>query len=77
MAVVHGDCGWPKVGDRVQVATAVPCGQCHPCGMGWLTMCQRIKAHGFHYPGRLAELMPVGEKAISMGAVNLIPDGLP
>jgi L-iditol 2-dehydrogenase len=66
----------PAVGDRVQVATAVPCGHCYPCSMGWQTMCERIMAHGFHYPGGLAELMPVQREALEMGAVNRIPDDL-
>ncbi|MGI8626179.1 MAG: zinc-dependent dehydrogenase [Geodermatophilaceae bacterium] len=75
VVAVGEDCTW-RVGDRVQVATAVPCGRCPSCGKGWLTMCERIMAHGFHYPGALAELMPVASEAIAMGAVNSIPDGL-
>lgn len=77
VAATGDGCTWPRVGDRVQIATAVPCGRCRPCGNGWLTMCERIMAHGFHYPGGLAELMPVAAEAIAMGAVNPIPDALP
>jgi L-iditol 2-dehydrogenase len=66
-----------QVGDRVQIATAIPCGRCHACGRGWLTMCTRIKAHGFHYPGGLAEFMAVQPEALAMGALNPIPEGLP
>jgi L-iditol 2-dehydrogenase len=76
VAVLGEGCTWPEVGTRVQIATAIPCGRCRACGRGWLTMCERIKAHGFHYPGGLAELMPVEPEAIAMGGVNPIPDGL-
>lgn len=75
IAVVGSGCS-VAVGSRVQIATAVPCGRCRPCARGWLTMCSQIMAHGFHYPGGLAEYMPVGPEVIAMGGVNPIPDGL-
>ncbi|HEY1627355.1 MAG TPA: zinc-dependent dehydrogenase [Streptosporangiaceae bacterium] len=76
VAVLGEGCEWPELGARVQIATAIPCGRCRACGRGWQTMCERIKAHGFHYPGGLAELMAVNPEVIAMGGVNPIPDGL-
>lgn len=76
VAAVGEGCAWPAVGERVQVATAIPCGRCYPCAMGWQTMCNRMKAHGNHYPGALAELMPVTADELSIGGVNRIPADL-
>jgi L-iditol 2-dehydrogenase len=63
-----------RVGDRVTVAAAVPCGQCRFCVQGWRNMCSSIKAHGNHYPGGFAEYMAVMPEVIEQGAVNRIPD---
>lgn len=62
-----------EVGSRVAVANAVPCGHCVPCQRGWLNMCDDVKAHGFHYPGGLAEYMAVQPEAVLAGAVHHIP----
>ena len=64
----------PRVGDRVTVAAAVPCGQCRYCVRGWRNMCTLVKAHGNHYPGGFAEYMAVMPEVIEQGAVNRIPD---
>ncbi len=63
-------------GDRVAVAPAIPCGQCHYCRQGWQTMCDNLKAIGYHYDGGFAELMKVPATAVTNGCVNLIPENV-
>lgn len=63
-----------KMGDRVTVAAAVPCGQCRFCVRGWRNMCASVKAHGNHYPGGFAEYMAVMPEVLAQSAINRIPD---
>lgn len=63
-----------KVGDRVAVANAIPCGRCRFCLKGWRNMCTAVKAHGSHYPGGFAEYLGVAPRVIEQGGVNPIPD---
>jgi len=67
--------GW-RVGDRVAVAPAVPCGECLYCHRGWQTMCDNLTAIGYHYDGGFAEYLLVPEHAVRNGCVNRIPDGV-
>ncbi len=62
-----------KVGDRVTVANAIPCGRCRFCLKGWRNMCTSVKAHGSHYPGGFAEYLAVAPRVIEQGGVNPIP----
>ena len=66
-----------KEGDRVAVAPAIPCGKCYYCRKGQQTMCDNLKAIGYHYDGGFAEYMLVPEDAVLNGCVNKIPDNLP
>ncbi len=63
-------------GDRVQVAAAIPCGECYYCQRGWQSMCANLTAIGYHYDGGFAEYLLVPEKALRNGCVNRIPQGL-
>ncbi|HPP13419.1 MAG TPA: zinc-dependent dehydrogenase, partial [bacterium] len=63
-------------GERVTVAPAIPCGRCHYCRRGWPTMCDNLKAIGYHYDGGFAQLMKVPAIAVANGCVNRIPDNV-
>lgn len=63
-----------KVGDRVTVANAIPCGRCRFCVRGWRNMCTNVMAHGSHYPGGFAEYMAVMPRVIEQGGVSRIPN---
>ncbi|MCM8786056.1 MAG: zinc-dependent dehydrogenase [Candidatus Omnitrophica bacterium] len=65
-----------KEGDRVAIAPAIPCGRCYYCRKGQQTMCDNLKAIGYHYDGGFAEYMLVPEDAVLNGCVNKIPDTL-
>lgn len=65
-----------KEGDRVAVAPVVPCGTCYYCRKGQQTMCDDLKAIGYHYDGGFSEYMLVPENAVLNGCVNKIPDNL-
>ncbi|HOC02339.1 MAG TPA: alcohol dehydrogenase catalytic domain-containing protein, partial [bacterium] len=65
-----------KVGDRVTVAPAIPCGECYYCRRGWQSMCDNLKTIGYQFDGGFAEYMVIPEVAIRNGCVNIIPDGL-
>ncbi|MCX7917151.1 MAG: zinc-dependent dehydrogenase [bacterium] len=65
-----------KEGDKVVVAPAIPCGRCYYCRKGQQTMCDNLKAIGYHYDGGFAEYMLIPENAVLNGCVNKIPDNL-
>ena len=65
-----------KEGDRVAVAPAIPCGRCLYCRKGYQSMCDNLKAIGYHYDGGFAEYMRVPEDAVRNGCVNKVPDNV-
>ena len=65
-----------KMGQRVAVAPAVPCGECYYCRRGIQSMCLNLKGIGYHFDGGFAQFMVVPEVAIRNGCVNLILDDL-
>ena len=65
-----------KEGDRVAVAPAIPCGRCYYCRKGYQSMCDNLKAIGYHYNGGFAEYMLVPEDAVRNGCVNKIPENV-
>ena len=67
--------GW-RVGDRVQVIAAIPCGQCAECRRGRMTVCPNQESMGYHYDGGFAEFMRVPAKVLAVNGVNRIPDGV-
>ena len=58
-----------KVGDRVVIAPAIPCGECRTCRRGYLGMCDDLTAIGYHYDGGFAEYMAVPPRAVRIGCV--------
>lgn len=70
---VAGD--W-KLGDRVQVIAAVPCGKCHECRKGWMAVCQNQTSVGYQYDGGFAEYMIVPREVLAVDGMNRIPDGV-
>ena len=65
-----------NVGDRVAIAPAVPCGECHYCLAGMQSMCDNLLAIGYQCDGGFAEFMAVPPCAVRNGCVNLIPEGV-
>jgi len=63
-------------GDRVQVAAAIPCGECYYCLRGIQSMCDRLVAVGYHYDGGFAEYTLIPERLLRNGCVNKMPDHL-
>ncbi|MFA5645985.1 MAG: zinc-dependent dehydrogenase [Candidatus Ratteibacteria bacterium] len=63
-------------GDRVAIAPAIPCGECHFCRRGMPAMCDNLEAIGYAYNGGFAEYMRVPAVAVRNGCVNPIPDSL-
>jgi len=65
------------VGDRVTMATTVPCGECSLCRRGLANLCPGARCVGAAYQGAFAERIPLAAHAIRMGNVVKVPDGLP
>jgi len=65
-----------RTGQRVAVAPAVPCGQCHFCKKGYPSMCDNLAPIGYHFDGGFAQLMSVPPVAVRTGCVNQIPEGV-
>ena len=64
------------VGEAVQVAPAVPCGECRYCREGAPGMCDDLTAVGYHYDGGYERLMAVPGRAVRNGCVNRVPNGV-
>ncbi|QIK71868.1 alcohol dehydrogenase catalytic domain-containing protein [Propioniciclava coleopterorum] len=65
-----------KVGERVQVIAAVPCGECHECRKGWMEVCENQTSVGYQYDGGFAEYMIVPAEVLKVDGLNRIPDGV-
>lgn len=65
-----------RVGDRVQVIAAVPCGACHECRKGWMAVCQNQTSVGYQYDGGFAEFMIVPREVLKVDGLNRIPDNV-
>ena len=65
-----------KLGEKVAIAPAIPCGRCYYCRRGMQSMCINLTAIGYHYDGGFAEFMVVPEDAVRNGCVNIIPSEL-
>jgi L-iditol 2-dehydrogenase len=67
--------GW-RVGDRVQVIAAVPCGKCSFCLAGQQTICPNQTSMGYHYDGAFATYCRVPAQVLAVDGLNRIPDAL-
>jgi L-iditol 2-dehydrogenase len=65
-----------KVGDRVQVIAAIPCGKCWACLAGKMTICPNQLSMGYQFPGGFAEFMIVPDEVIRVDGLNHIPDSV-
>ena len=65
-----------RIGERVQIIAAIPCGECYQCRRGFQTVCERLESIGYQYDGGFAERILVPAKVLAAGGVNRIPDGL-
>ena len=63
-------------GDRVTMATTVPCGECDLCHNGLPNLCPGAKCVGAAYQGAFAEYIPIAAHALRMGNVLKVPPGL-
>ena len=65
-----------KVGDRVQVIAAIPCGNCWLCQSGRMTICQNQLSMGYQFAGGFAEFMIIPNVVIRVNGVNKIPENV-
>ncbi len=65
-----------KIGDRVQVIAAIPCGECWACLEGKMTICPNQLSMGYQFPGGFAQYMIVPHEVIRVGGLNLIPQNV-
>ncbi|MEN9741307.1 MAG: hypothetical protein RIR66_263 [Actinomycetota bacterium] len=65
-----------KVGDRVQVIAAIPCGDCWACKAGKMQICINQLSMGYQFAGGFAEYMIIPNEVIKVNGVNPIPGSL-
>lgn len=65
-----------KLGDRVQVIAAIPCGECWACLEGRMTVCPNQLSMGYQFPGGFAEYMIVPKEVLHVDGVNHIPENV-
>lgn len=65
-----------KVGERVQVIAAIPCGDCWTCNQGKMTICRNQLSMGYQFPGGFAEYMIIPKEVVVVDGVNKIPDNV-
>ena len=65
-----------KVGQRVAVAPAVPCGDCYTCRKGIFGMCDNLAPVGYQFDGGFAEYMAVPPRVVRTTCVNSVPDNV-
>ena len=65
-----------KEGDRVTIATSIPCLDCPVCRKGMYNICDNLKGIGYQYQGGFAEYMKVPEQALKADYLLKIPDNL-
>lgn len=65
-----------KIGDRVTMATTIPCGSCEFCNRGLGNLCENVTPVGTVVNGALAEYMEVPSAGIRMGNLLKVPDNV-
>ena len=65
-----------RVGQRVCVDPAIPCGGCASCKRGDENLCENLQAIGYELDGAFAEYIRVPARAIATGNVHEIPESL-
>jgi L-iditol 2-dehydrogenase len=65
-----------RIGQRVSVDPAIPCGRCHYCKTGLENICANLVAIGYDLDGAFAEYIRIPARALACGNVREIPDEL-
>ena len=65
-----------KEGDRVTVATSVPCLTCDTCNRGYFNLCDNLTGVGFNYGGGFAEYSVIPEPVLRANNLLKLPDNL-
>jgi L-iditol 2-dehydrogenase len=65
-----------KIGDRVQVIAAIPCGNCWACQAGKMQICINQLSMGYQFAGGFAEYMIIPNEVVRVNGVNPIPENL-
>jgi len=66
-----------KPGDRVTMATTIPCGRCEMCRKSLFNLCLHKMPVGTFINGAFAELLEVPKPGIDHGNLMKVPDNLP
>ena len=75
--IVEADAGGPfRVGQRVCIDPAIPCGACAYCKLGHENICENLTAIGYEIDGAFAEYVRVPARALATGNVHEIPENL-
>lgn len=68
--------GW-KVGDRVVVNPAIPCGKCYYCTHDDMSgLCEVLSVYGNDIPGGFAQYMAIPGAGVEKGQIIRIPEGI-
>lgn len=62
-----------KVGQRVGVCPAIPCGHCPQCLRGMENLCPDLQAIGYEIDGAFAEFIRIPARAVELGNVHALP----
>ena len=73
--VVEGN-GRFRPGQRVGVCPAIPCGRCAQCLRGRENLCPDAEAIGYQIDGAFAEFIRIPARAVELGNVHVLPDGI-
>ena len=65
-----------QIGDRLQTAPAIGCGECRYCLGGHTNMCDSLKTIGWEFPGVFAEYAEIPELAFKTGNVTKVADSI-
>ena len=65
-----------KIGDRVQVIAAIPCGNCWSWKDGKIQICTNQLSMGYQFAGGFAEYMIIPNEVVRVNGVNPIPENL-
>lgn len=63
-----------RVGQRVGVCPAIPCGHCPQCLRGRENLCPDLQAIGYEIDGAFAEFIRIPARAVELGNVHVLPD---
>lgn len=65
-----------RIGQRVGVCPAIPCGHCPQCLRGRENLCPDLQAIGYEIDGAFAEYIRIPARAVELGNVHLLPDSV-